>query len=247
MGTDLSARHAGGMTTSTLPTRVAVARAAADPVHDRAPALAPALAPAQTPALAPDRARQLALVAPLLLFTHGILTWVDGLGAQPDETTGNGSVLAIVAGGILVLAVAGFASLASALASRSARSELVLPVTLLGAFGAGAAAAVWVGRSTGWLVDPLPSGLSSGGAVLSALALALALVAQTAEGRMPSGSLALAGVASALLAVPFGLEPLGALVLLIALAPLTRPAEDPRLPAQSRGRPSARPESREGF
>ena len=90
------------MTTSTLPTRVAVARAAADPVHDRAPALAPALAHDRAPALAPDRARQLALVAPLLLFTHGILTWVDGLGAQPDETTGNGSVLAIVAGGIYV-------------------------------------------------------------------------------------------------------------------------------------------------
>jgi hypothetical protein len=100
-------------------------------------------------------------------------------------------------------------------------------VTLLGAFGAGATAAVWVGRSTGWLVDPLPAGLAAGGAVLTALALALALVVHTAEGRMPFGSLALAGVAGALLALPLGLEPLGALVLLIALGPLTRAEEAP--------------------
>jgi hypothetical protein len=215
------------MTTSTLATRAAVVRGKAGVAHDRSPVRARALAP--------DRTRQLALVAPLLLFTHGILAWVDGLGVQPDETTRPDSVLWIVAGGILVLAVAGFASLASALATRSARSELAVPVTLLGAFGAGAAAAVWLGRSTGWLVDPLPSALSTGGAVLSALALALALVGQTAEGRMPSGSLALAGLAGALLALPWGLEPLGALVLLIALAPLTRPAEDPRLPTWSSG------------
>jgi hypothetical protein len=195
------------MTTSTLPTRVAAPRA--DVVT--------------------DRPRQLALVAPLLLFTHGILTWVDELGAV-DRTPGRGSVLSIVAGGILALAVAGFASLASTLASRSARSELAVPVTLLGAFGAGATAAVWVGRSTGWLVDPLPAGLAVGGAVLTALALALALVVHTAEGRMAAGSVVLAGVAGALLALPLGLEPLGALVLLIALAPLTR-AEEAPLPA----------------
>jgi hypothetical protein len=170
---------------------------------------------------------QLALVAPLLLFTHGILAWVDGIGAtEPAET--HGSVLAVVAGGILVLAVAGFASLASMLAARSGRSEIALPVALLSAFGAGAAAAVWVLRSTGWLVDPLPSGLTTGGAAVTALALGLALVVHTAEGRMPSGSLALAGGAGALLALPLGLEPLGALVLLIALAPLTRPVQERR-------------------
>lgn len=205
MGTDARARHAGDMTTSTLPTRVAAPRA---------------------DVVVTDRARRLALAAPLLLFTHGILTWVDDLGTV-DRAPGRGSVLSIVAGGILALAVAGFASLASTLASRPGRSELAVPVTLLGAFGAGATAAVWVGRSTGWLVDPLPAGLAAGGAVLTALALALALVVHTAEGRMPFGSLALAGVAGALLALPLGLEPLGALVLLIALGPLTRAEEAP--------------------
>jgi hypothetical protein len=85
---------------------------------------------------------------------------------------------------------------------------------------------VWLGRASGWLVDPLPTALSSGGAVLAGLALGFVLVAQTAEGRMPSGSLALCGVAGAVLAHPLGLEPLGALLLLIGLAPLTRPRDE---------------------
>lgn len=206
------------MTTSTLPTRATAARVDSSVVAPRA-------------GVATDRVPPLALVAPLLLFTHGILVWVDTIGiaapgkpANPAET--RGSVLATIAGGILVIAVAGFASLAGTLASRSGRSELAVPVTLLGAFGAGAAAAVWALRSTGWLVDPLPSGLSTGGAVVTALALGLTLVVHTAEGRMPSGSLALAGAAGGLLALPLGLEPLGALVLLIALAPLTHSARE---------------------
>ena len=75
--------------------------------------------------------------------------------------------------------------------------------------------------------------------MLTGLALALTLVAQTAEGRMPSGSLALSGVAGAVLALPLGLEPLGALVLLIALAPLTpSPADGCEPPCRPSGRPS---------
>ena len=219
MGAGSGARHAGAMTTSTLPARTAAAHV--DVAARPAQGVARDLARDVAPGLTSDRARLLALVAPLLLFTHGILSWVDGLGAV-DPAQRTGSVLAVVAGGILVLAVGGFASLASALALRTQRSELVVPVTMLGAFGAGATAAVWLGRSTGWLVDPLPAALSTGGAVLAALALGLTLVAQTAEGRMPSGSLALSGLAGAVLALPLGLEPLGALVLLISLAPLTR-------------------------
>jgi hypothetical protein len=224
MGAGRGARHAGAMTTSTLPAPAAAAHV------DVAPGPAQVVAPGAVQSLAPERARLLALVAPLLLFTHGILTWVDGLGAV-DPGQRSGSVLAIVAGGILVLAVAGFASLASALASLTQRAELVVPVTMLGAFGAGATAAVWVGRSTGWLVEPLPTALTTGGAVLAGLALGLTLIAQTVEGRMPSGSLVLTGLAGAVLALPLGLEPLSALVLLISLAPLTR-APDEALPAR---------------
>ena len=63
--------------------------------------------------------------------------------------------------------------------------------------------------------------------MLTALALGLALSTTMIEGRMPARSLALAGGAAVVLALPWGLEPLGALALLIALAPLTRPV-DPR-------------------
>jgi hypothetical protein len=205
------------MTTSTLPAEPAPR---VDTSRDLSRGSGPDVA--RVPA---DRSRLLALVAPLLLFTHGILSWVDGIG-DVDPGRRSDSVLAVVAGATLALAVAAFASLASSLASRTQRSELVVPVTLLGAFGAGAAAAVWLGRASGWLVDPLPTALTSGGAVLTGLALGLVLVAHTAEGRMPSGSLALCGVAGAVLALPLGLEPLGALLLLIGLAPLTRPRDE---------------------
>lgn len=213
------------MTTSTLPARATAARVAS-PVTAPSALAAPAAVNTPFPVAAVDPAPLLALVAPLLLFAHGILTWVDSIDTPEGARTGGG-VLAVVAGGILVLSVAGFAALASAVASRTARPELVVPVTLLGAFGAGAAGAVWIGRSTGWLADPLPSTLAVGGAVVAAMALALALAVHTAEGRMPPGSLALAGAAGALLALPLGLEPLGALVLLIALGPLTRGVEEP--------------------
>jgi len=221
MGAGVGTSDAGAMTTSTLPARNAA------PHVDVAPGPAQGVvARGAVQSVAPDRARLLALVAPLLLFTHGILTWVDGLGAV-DPAQRTGSVLGVVTGGILVLAVGGFASLASALATRTQRGELAVPVTMLGAFGAGATAAVWLGRGAGWLVDPLPTALSTGGAVLVALALGITLVAQTTEGRMPSGSLALSGLAGAVLALPLGLEPLGALVLLISLAPLMRAPEGP--------------------
>jgi hypothetical protein len=52
------------------------------------------------------------------------------------------------------------------------------------------------------------------------------LVALTVESHLPVGSLALAAVAAAVLLLPWGLGPLGSLLLLIALAPLTRPAEE---------------------
>src|SRR4051794_7429865 len=206
MGGDRVARHAGRMTTSTITTPA--------PAHVGVHA---------------DPTRLLALAAPLLLFLHGILIWLDGLGAgdavqgtDTAATFGSGpgdasmpssSVLAVLAGAVLVLCVACFAGLGTALAGRSQRTELAVPVALLGAFGAGATAAVWVGRSTAWLVDPLPAGLAVGGAVLTGLALALSLVTLAAEGRMPFGSLALSGGAAALLVLPYGLEPLGALLL----------------------------------
>ncbi len=216
------------MTTSTLP---------APATRPTAPAL-PAL-PAGTVATGvpdetgvgtrgPDRVAVLALTAPLLLFAHGIADWVDGLGgpngADLADTRGP---LTVATGALLVLATAAFAWLTTALGSRAEHLPVAMPTAVLAAFGAGATGAVWVGWLSGFLPDTMPPALAVGGQVLTALALALVLATTWLEGRMPAGSLALAGAASVLLALPWGLEPLGALVLLIALAPLTtRAARD---------------------
>ena len=181
----------------------------------------------------PDRVALLALVAPLLLFAHGIADWVDGLGRSDglngldglgglDAAAARGP-LAVATGALLVLASAGFAWLTTSLGARAEHLPVAVPTALLAAFGAGATGAVWVGGVTGFLPATVPAALAVGGEVLTALALALVLATTWLEGRMPAGSLALAGLAAALLALPWGLEPLGALVLLIAFAPLTRP------------------------
>ena len=206
----------------------------------------PLTAPASEPAVrrtttvpgtreATDRVPLLALLAPLLLFTHGIVDWVDGLDAL-DGLRGLGGLggvaaardqgaLSVAAGVLLVLSVAGFAWLTVSLGARLRHLPLAVPTALLAAFGAGATAAVWVGHVTGLLGDAVPWALSSGGAVLTAVALGAVLVALAVEGHLSVGSLALAAVAVAIMLLPWGLGPLASLVLLIALAPLTHPAE----------------------
>lgn len=182
----------------------------------------------------PDRVAVLALVAPLLLFAHGTADWVDGLDGLggvggvggpggPDPTDARGP-LTIATGALLVLATAAFAWLTTALGARAEHLPVAVPTALLAAFGAGATGAVWVGGLTGFPPATVPAALAVGGQVLTALALALVVATTWLEGRMPAGSLALAGAAAGLLALPWDLEPLGALVLLIALAPLTRSA-----------------------
>jgi len=182
-----------------------------------------------------DRTPLLALLAPLLLFTYGIVDWVDGLDTL-DGLQGLGGLggvaaardqgaLSVAAGVLLVLSVVGFAWLTTSLGARLRHLPLAVPTSLLAAFGAGATGAVWLGHVTGLLGDAVPSALSSGGAVLTAVALAVVLVALAVEGLLPVGSLALASLAAAIMLLPWSLSPLASLVLLIALAPLTHPAE----------------------
>ncbi|MGW5240625.1 hypothetical protein ACWEOW_16975 [Monashia sp. NPDC004114] len=166
---------------------------------------------------AADRGRILAFAAPMALFAYGILRWVDGL----DSRSGSGP-LAVAAGAMLVVAVAGLAWLTAALASRAEHLPVAVPAGLLAAFGAGATGAVWLGHTVGLFDDAIPSALAAGGPVLVGIALAAVLGALTIEARMPVSSLALAGAAAAVLMLPFDLLPLGALLLLIALAPLGR-------------------------
>jgi hypothetical protein len=258
MGTVTADGHAGAMTTSTL----SPARAAGSPRAHTAPAAYAVTPPSTrtappTPATAPaapapewvrtrttplpggreatDRVPLLALVAPLLLFTHGIVDWVDGLDSL-DGLRGLGGLggvaaardqgaLSVAAGVLLVLSVAGFAWLTVSLGARLRHLPLAVPTALLAAFGAGATATVWLGHVTSLLGDAVPAALSSGGGVLTAVALAVVLVALAVEGHLPVGSLALAAVSVAVMLLPWGLVPLASLVLLIALAPLTRSAE----------------------
>ncbi|KRF42549.1 hypothetical protein ASH01_17165 [Terrabacter sp. Soil811] len=261
MGSVTTDRHAGGMTTSTL----SPARAAGSPRAHTAPAAyavtpprthrtPPPSATSTTPVTAParervttrtttlpgsreatDRVPLLALLAPLLLFTHGILDWVDGLDSL-DGLRGLGGLggvaaardqgaLSVAAGVLLVLSVASFAWLTVGLGARLRHLPLAVPTALLAAFGAGATATVWIGQVTGLIGHEAPAALSSGGGVLTAVALAMVLVALTVEGRLPVGSLALAAVSVGIMLLPWGLGPLASLVLLIALAPLTRPVE----------------------
>ena len=101
-----------------------------------------------------------------------------------------------------------------------------VPTALLAAFGAGATGAVWLGQLTACSATRSPAALSSGGAVLTGVALAIVLVGADPRGA-PAGGLARARRRSVrrVLLLPWGLGPLGSLVLLIALAPLTRPVE----------------------
>ncbi len=105
-----------------------------------------------------ERVRGLALAGPLLLFAHGILDWVDGLG----DAAGTGAY------------------------------HLAATATLVAALA-----------TLGWL------------------ALAVA-VAPSDVARMPLTSIGVAALAVVALASPWDLLPLGALLLLIALAPLIR-------------------------
>ncbi|WP_147067201.1 hypothetical protein [Terrabacter aerolatus] len=182
-----------------------------------------------------DRVPLLALLAPLVLFTHGIVSWVDGLDSLDDtgvlgglgglEAAREEGALSVAAGILLVASVSGFAWLTVALGARLRYLPLALPTAVLAAFGAGATGAVWVGHVTGLLGDTVPAALSSGGAVLTGVALAVVLVALAVEGRLPVGSVVVAAVAAGVLLLPWGLEPLGAVLLLIASGPLTRQPE----------------------
>jgi len=231
MGTTRQHRKADPMTTSTL--------SPARPADTTATALAPAGAATTTASDVLDRAPLLALLAPLVLFAHGIVDWVDGLDqlGKPgalDELGGLGGIvsareqgaLTVAAGILLVASVGGFAWLTAALGRRLEHLPVAVPTALLAAFGAGATAAVWLGHVSGRLGTDLPAALTWGGPALTAVALGLVLVALTVEGRLPAGSLALAAVAAGVLLLPWGLVPLGALLLLIALAPLTRTTQD---------------------
>lgn len=127
-----------------------------------------------------ERAGLLALVAPLLLFAHGILRWVEAVAApgEPGSPTPH-TTLEYAAGSIGVVAT-------------------VLLVASVATFG-------WLALEV--LRHP---GFSQ---------------------RLSVGNMVVAAVGVVTIAAPFGLLPLGALLVLVGLAPLTRGSENGATPA----------------
>ena len=174
-----------------------------------------------------DRSRALALFGPLLLFLHGILGWLDSLDSL-DGLDGGGrgtGAFTIASGLVLIAAVAALTLLTAELGEQTGRGWLATCATIVGAFGAGAIGAVTVGRLVGVFDPNLPGPLTAGGPVLVAAGLATILYRLVLVGLMPIGSALVATAGAAIVAVPWQLLPLGALVLLIGFAPLVQRPE----------------------
>lgn len=179
--------------------------------------------------------RPLALAMPLLLFTQGIVAWVDEL----DGRSGDGALGATSA--VLLLAtVASAFWLAALLAAVLPRGLGTSSGVVAAGVGAAATAVVILGdpRSpldgvfdgvfgsvVGTVLRHAPAAVTTGGPVLVGAGLAVLLVILARTGRMPLGSLALAAIAALVVASPFALVPLGAVLLLIAFGPLLRGPE----------------------
>ena len=170
-----------------------------------------------TPAPPSRRAPALALFGPLLLFVHGILGWLDG----PDSGPGTGW-FAVLAGLTLVAGVVALALLAARLGEQSGGGVLATIAVVASAFGAGAVGAITMGRMLGYLGEGLPTALTAGGPILITIGLGLLLFRLVLVGRVPTSAVALALLGAALVAMPWGLLPLGALLLLVGLAPVAR-------------------------
>lgn len=175
----------------------------------------------------PASARELLLIAPMLLFAHGILLWVDDLGRH-----GHTGVLWFLAQAALIASAFSFVGLAAGLhhvvghAGRHTRplSTAALSTAALVAAIAGTGLTAWValvrgvGGATatvgapGWLLVAGP--VLIGAALLALLALARAAL------RVPVRTLVLAAAGAALLASPWDLIPLAAIVVLLGLEPL---------------------------
>lgn len=161
-----------------------------------------------------------ALLAPLLLFAHGILAWVDGL----DGTRGGG--LHVVTQLVLLASVTSFGDLAVDLGARL--GDRVGPIlTLVGTTGVVAVIGV---RLAG--APPLPTVVAFAGPALVGLGIAWLVARLVVLDLHPLGALTTALVGGLVLASPWELLPLGALLVLVGLGPLTRDLEPhPDLPS----------------
>lgn len=188
----------------------------------------PASGTRDTRAVLPGSARELVLTAPMLLFAHGILAWIDDLGHH-----GRSGVIWFLAQAALIGSVLAFVGLAGGLAhvvrARDPQGMGLAVNVALGSGIVGAGLTTWVAlvRGVGGATATAgaPQWLLAGGPVLlGASLLALLTLARPALA-LPPRTLGLAAAGLALLALPLDLVPLAAIVLVLALEPLL--ATDP--------------------
>ncbi|MEU4619277.1 hypothetical protein AB0G04_04750 [Actinoplanes sp. NPDC023801] len=163
--------------------------------------------------------RHLALDAPLLLLAYGLLHLIDGLdGTYGPGLAQNLSYLAFLAAMVL------FGVLAAAvcpLVPPDARTVAAVAATVT---LAGTGCFLWAiaGDLTGAFPDATPVRIA--GLLLFALGMLTLLGLLVAARRTPAWSPLLFGAGIAAIIVEVGYLPLGALIVVAALAPLARPA-----------------------
>jgi hypothetical protein len=173
--------------------------------------------------------RHLALDAPLLLLAYGLLHLIDGL----DGTYGPGLAhnLAYLAflGAMILFGV--FAAAARPLVPPGTRTPAAVAATIT---LAGTACFLWsiAGDLTGTFPDAAPVRIA--GLLLLALGMLTLLGLLVAARRTPAWSPLLFGAGIAAVIINVGYLPLGALIILAALAPLRRPAPTRDVPAARR-------------
>ncbi|MGH3462441.1 MAG: hypothetical protein ACRDP9_13290 [Kribbellaceae bacterium] len=172
-----------------------------------------------------DRAiAAVAVAAPLLLLVYGVLRWVDGR----DGSHGPGWAWDLGHTAFL-LAIVGFAILGALLRPRAGQRHSTLGIVAVMAVALGAAAFVWV--ILGDLFPSIdeaaevPDLVFNLGPVLFQVGLLTLLVLRVVAGRLPFWSPVLVLLGFVPIAVDLDLLPLGALVILGGLLPLSRPPE----------------------
>ncbi|MDN5789748.1 MAG: hypothetical protein L0H25_02605 [Micrococcales bacterium] len=170
-----------------------------------------------------------ALFGPLLLFAYGILDWADSIGAA-------GGPLWVAAQLALVASMSSFGRLALGLARRDSgetsaaalaerrAAVAMIAVAMVAVGGAGLAGAAAL-RLIDGPTTQVPSPLTPLASVLIGAGLLVLLRRMVVRGLLPAHALGTLGLAALILALPWDLLPLGALVTLIGLGPLTRRAD----------------------
>jgi hypothetical protein len=164
-----------------------------------------------------ETTRELALTAPMLLFAHGILRWIDDLGGH-----GGSGVLWFLAQAALVASALSFAGVAVGLRrllGGGAMVTLAAAATLLGAL-----LTTWVALASGIggvaALQVAPTGVVAIGPALLVAGLLVVLAPFATAGLLSTRHFGLVAVGGLVAIAPVDLIPLAALLVLIGIEPL---------------------------